>query len=81
VIKKPKGPRQVGRLYVDIDSREMVITADTRSAIRAGEQYLFLLQLLDYGAIGPVALYPCGILTLKDANLAMVREAAANGTN
>jgi hypothetical protein len=73
VIKKPKDPRQVGRLYVDIDSREMMITADTRSTIRAGEQYLFLMQLLDYGAIGPVALYPCGILTVNDDSLAMVR--------
>jgi hypothetical protein len=81
VIKKPKDPRQVGRLYVDIDSREMAITADTRSAIRAGEQYLFLLQLLDYGAIGPVALYPCGILTVNHDNLAMVREVATNGAD
>jgi len=76
-IKKPKHPRQLGRLYVDVDSPEMMITADTRSVIRAGEQYLFLTQLLDYGAIGPVALYPCGILTVNDVNLAMAREAAA----
>jgi hypothetical protein len=81
VIKKPKGPRQVGRLYVDIDSQEMMITADTRSAIRPDDQYLFLLQLLDYGAVGPAALYPCGILTVTDANLALAREAAANGAD
>jgi hypothetical protein len=81
VIKKPKDPRRVGRLYVDIDSREMMITTDTRSAIRADEQYLFLMQLLDYGAIGPVALYPCGILTVNDDNLAMVREVATNGAD
>jgi hypothetical protein len=78
VIKKPKYPRQVGRLYVDVDNREMMITADARSAIRAGEQYLFLMQLLDSGAIGPVALYPCGIFTVNDANLAIAREAAAS---
>lgn len=81
VIKKPKYPRQVGRLYVDVDSREMMIPADTRSAIRAGEQYLFLMQLLNYGDIGPVALYPCGILTVNDDNLAMVRKVAANGAD
>jgi hypothetical protein len=29
--------------------------------------------------IGWIALYPCGALSLNDASLAMVREAATNG--
>ena len=80
VIKKPKHPRQLGRLDVGVEDPEMT-TADTRSPIRAGQQYLFLLQVHDYRASGWIALYPCGILMPSASNLAMVREAAANEAN
>lgn len=76
VIKKPKNPRELGRLSVAVDGPEMTITADTRSPIRAGQQYIFLLQVHDYGASGWI--YPCGIVTVSASNLAMVREAAAS---
>jgi hypothetical protein len=70
----------MGKLSVPVKSPELMTVADTQSPIRAGERYLFLMQSLDYGAIGPAALYPCGVLTPNDANLAMVGEAAANGS-
>jgi hypothetical protein len=78
-IKKPEPPRLMGQLSVSVKNTELMTAADTQIPIRAGERYLFLMQSLDYGAIGPAALYPCGILTPNDANLAMVREAAVNG--
>ena len=40
---------------------------------------MFLLQVHNTPEIGWIALYPCGALSLNDANLAMVREAATNG--
>ncbi len=40
VIKKPKHPRQLGRLDVGVEGPEMT-TADTRSPIQARQQYLF----------------------------------------
>jgi hypothetical protein len=77
VIKKPKHPRQLGRLDVGVESPQ-ITTADTRSPVRAGQQYLFLLQVHDYRTSGWIALYPCGILTVNASNLAMVREAASS---
>ena len=80
VIRKPKHPRQLDRLDVGVEGQEMT-TADTHSPIRAGQEYLFLLQVHSYRASGWDALYPCGILTVNASNLAMVREAAANGAD
>ncbi len=76
VIKKIQFLRQ-SDLNVDVHSAETTTTADTQSPIRAGQQYIFLMQVRDHSS-GWTALYPCGILTLDDANLAMVREAAAD---
>ena len=76
VIKKTKYLRRSDHLNVGVDSREMTTTADTQSPIREGQRYLFLLQ--DHPNSGWTALYPCGILTLNDANLAMVREEVAS---
>jgi hypothetical protein len=80
VIRKPKNPHHLpGPLFVAVESPELT-TSDTHSPIRAGQQYLFLLQHHQYRGSGWIALYPCGILTPSASNLAMVREAAANGT-
>ncbi len=76
VIKKPeKHAPQLSNVYVD--KPEMMTTADTKSPLRAGQEYVFLLQVHNTPGIGWIALYPCGILALNNANLAMVREAAA----
>jgi hypothetical protein len=77
VTKKPeKHAPQLAN--VDVDKPEMMTTADTKSPLRAGQEYVFLLQVHNTPEIGWIALYPCGALSLNDANLAMVREAAAN---
>jgi hypothetical protein len=81
IIKKPEPPRLMGQLSVPVKNPELMTAADTHAPIRAGEQYLFLMQALEYGSIGPAALYPCGVLTPNDGNLAMVRAAAANAAN
>jgi hypothetical protein len=83
IIKKSKYSRLGKGLEanVDVDSPEVTTTADTQSPIRAGQQYVFLLQHHHDPVHSSMALYPCGILTLNDANLAMVREAAANGAD
>lgn len=83
VIKKPKYPERLPRLSVDVDveSPEMMTTTDTQSTIQPGHEYVFLLQFGNDPDIGWIALYPCGILTLNDANIAMVREVAPNGTD
>jgi hypothetical protein len=78
VIRKPEYPRQLTRLDVDVDRPEMMTTADTGSPIRAKQEYVFLLQDHSTPNTGWIALYPCGALSFSDANLAMVREAAAN---
>ena len=76
VIRKIKFLRQ-SDLNVDVGSAETTTAADTQSPIRAGQQYIFLMQDRDHSS-GWTALYPCGILTLNDTNLAIVREATAN---
>jgi hypothetical protein len=78
VIKKPKYPQRLPRSYVDVDveSPEMMITADAGSTMRPGQEYVFLLQFRNDPNIGWIALYPCGTLNVNDANLAMAREAA-----
>jgi hypothetical protein len=42
---------------------------------------VFLLQVRYDPNVAWIALYPCGALSFNDANLAMVREAAANGAD
>lgn len=76
VIKKPdKHAPQLAN--VDVDKPETMTTADTKTPLRAGQEYLFLLQVHNTPEIAWIALYPCGVLTVNDANLAMVREAGA----
>jgi hypothetical protein len=80
VIKKPENyAPQLTNVYVD--KPEMMTTADTVSPLRAGQEYVFLLQVHNTPEIGWIALYPCGALSLNDASLAMVREAATNGAD
>jgi len=83
VMRKPENPRPLDRseVDVDVDRPEMMTTADTGSPIRGNQQYLFLLQIRNDPNIAWFALYPCGALSFNDANLAMVREAAANGAD
>ena len=80
VVKKPEqyAPQLAN---VDVDKLEMMTTADTKSPLRAGQEYVFLLQVHNTPEIGWIALYPCGALSLNDASLAMVREAATNGAD
>lgn len=79
VIRKPEYPRRLALPNVDVDvaGPEMMTPADTGSAIRASQEYVFLLQYRSNPNIGWWALYPCGALSFNDASLAMVREAAA----
>ncbi len=81
LVKKSKYSRLGKGLEanVDVDSPKVMTTADTQSSIRAGQPYVFLLQHHHDPVSNSMALYPCGILTLNDANLRMVREAVANG--
>ena len=81
VIRKPEHAPQLARLDVDVDRPEMMTTADTGSPIRAGQEYVFLLQVRYDPNVAWIALYPGGALSFNDANLAMVREAAANGAD
>jgi hypothetical protein len=76
VIKKSRYSRLSNGLAVNVGaySPNVTTTADTGAPIRADQQYLFLLQD-NYGGI---ALYPCGVLTVNDANLSTVREAVAD---
>jgi hypothetical protein len=75
VIKKPS--EYAPQLdTVHIDKPEMMTTADTGSPLRAGQEYVFLLQDHTTPERGWIALYPCGVLSLNDTNLAMVREEA-----
>lgn len=79
VIKKSRYSRLNNGLAVNVGvyGPNVTTTADTGAPIRASQQYLFLLQD-NYGGI---ALYPCGVLTFNDANLAMVRNTAGNGAD
>lgn len=80
VIKKPeKYAPQLTNIH--IDKPEMMTTADTGSPLRAGQEYLFLLQVHHTPEVGWIELYPCGALSLNDASLAMAREAASSGAD
>jgi len=80
VIKKPE--RYAPQLTnVHVDKPEMMTTADTGSPLRAGQEYVFLLQVHNTPEIGWIALYPCGALSLNEANLAMAQEATSNGAD
>jgi hypothetical protein len=80
VIRKPEHLRLPVRSDIDVDvyGPEMLATADTGAPVRASQQYVFLLQIRNDSNIGWFALYPCGALSFNDANLAMVRDAAAS---
>lgn len=77
VIKKPEEHPPL-LANVDVDKPELMTTSDTKSPLRADQEYVFLLQVRFNPSVAWVALYPCGALSLNDASLAMVREAAAN---
>jgi hypothetical protein len=83
LIKKTKLSRlsKGQHMDVEVDTPEMMTSADTRSRIRAGQQYVFLLQEHNYDVLGSNALYPCGVLTLNASNVAMMREAASSGAD
>jgi hypothetical protein len=81
VIRNPEYSQDLASLNVDVNRPEMMTTADTGSPIRASQEYVFLLQRRSNPNISWFALYPCGILTENQANLAMVREAAPNGAD
>jgi hypothetical protein len=76
VIKKPE-KRAPQLTNVHVDKPEMMTTADTGSPLRAGQEYVFLLQVQNSW----IALYPCGALSLNDASLAMARKAASDGAD
>ena len=80
VIKKP-GEYAPQLTNVHVDKPEMMTAADTGSPLRAGQEYVFLLQVHSTPDIGWIALYPCGAPSLNDASLAMAREAASNGAD
>jgi hypothetical protein len=75
VLKKPDS-HSPELTKVAVDKLEMTSTADTKTALRAGQEYLFLLQEHNTPLIGWMELYPCGVLSMSDANLAMAKEAA-----
>ena len=80
MVRLVSGPRHLRDGFgrgVEVDSPEISIAADTGTRLQAGEQYIFLLQTHVYGGGAAVALYPCGVLTLNQANLTMVQQAAA----
>lgn len=80
VIKQPeKYAPQLTKVYVD--KPEMMTTANTLFPLRAQQEYIFLLQVHNTPEISWIALYPCGALTLNDANLVMATEAATNGAD
>lgn len=78
-----RGPKRYADLRywfnasVEVDRPEMVVTADTGVRPGSEEKYILLLQGHVYGGHEAMALYPCGILTLNDSNLAMVRATAS----
>src|SRR5262252_3127164 len=59
----------------------MMTTADTRSPIRAHQEYVFLLQVRSNPDKAWFALYPCGVLSYSTSNLAMLREAGTDGAD
>jgi len=83
IVKVIKNPEKYAPQLanVSVDKPGMTTTADTKSPLRAGQEYVFLLQVHYTPDIGWIALYPCGALSLNDANLAMVSEAAADGAH
>ena len=66
---------------VHVDRPEMMTTVDTGSPLRAGQEYVFFLQVHNTPEIGWIELYPCGVLNVNNASLAMAREAATHGAD
>lgn len=77
VIKRPEKDAPP-LTNVHVDKPEVMTTADTGSPLRAGQEYVFFLQVHNTPQTGWIALYPCGALSLNDVNLVMARQAAAN---
>jgi len=79
LLRLVRGPdwmrRELGGWVELYDPR--IATAVDGTKLQPGEQYIFLLQYHIYAASDHVVLYPCGILKISDANLAMVQEIAA----
>jgi hypothetical protein len=83
VLSVVKGYGRLGSNFergVEIDGPENGFIVEGRTTLRAGEQYIFLLQIHTYSMSRAAALYPCGVLSLTQANLAMVQESAAGFT-
>lgn len=80
VIKKPdKHSPQLTNVHVD--KPEMMTTADSGSPLRAGQEYVFFIQVHNTPETAWMALYPCGALSLSEATLETARLAAANGAD
>ena len=78
LVNGPKFLRRGLRSAIEIDSPKMMVTADRGTSVQTAEQYILLLQHHTYGRSDTLALYPCGILTLTDSNLAMVQQDPAS---
>jgi len=79
ILRLVRGPDYLRRGlagWVELDDPKIAIVADDGAKLRAGEQYIFLLQDHSVG-VEKVALYPCGVLRLNETNLGMVQEIAA----
>jgi hypothetical protein len=55
-------------------SREVPRTGDTNQRIRVGREYIFFLHDQFYGQRPVRAIYPCGILEVTPANLALAKR-------
>jgi hypothetical protein len=75
LIKKPRFWRSEKSVDIQVPDAQPLAASDTRESVRAGQQYIVMGEQYAYRPI----LYPCGVLTLNDANLATVSEAAADG--
>lgn len=69
-IRTPEFWRSFKTMDIKVGESSTPMVADTGDSVLPGEQYIAFIDL--------TGLYPCGVLTLNDANLAMVRAAAAN---
>jgi hypothetical protein len=75
MLKLIRGPEYFRFGWVQLEDPKLAIPVDDGTKLQAAGQYIFLLHDQSV-SIPVVALYPCGILTLNDANLQMVQEIA-----
>jgi len=75
LIKKPRSWRSEKSFDIQVPDAQPLAASDARENVRAGQQYIVMGEQYAYRPI----LYPCGVLTFNDANLAMVSEAATDG--